>query len=103
MPPDPRVQHLLRRAGFGATSAEATTFGQPGYAAVVPTAGMAGSFSPSTVINDARQRWLFRMVHTRRPLQEKMALFWHNHFATAYSKLAADSGTLQGAKMLAHK
>ena len=45
-------------------------------------------FSPSTVINDARQRWLFRMVHTRRPLQEKMALFWHNHFATAYSKIA---------------
>ena len=22
------------------------------------------------------------MVHTERPLQEKMALFWHNHFAT---------------------
>jgi uncharacterized protein (DUF1800 family) len=46
---------------------------------------------------------MFRMIHTRRPLQEKMALFWHNHFATAYSKLAADSGTLQAAKMLAHK
>jgi uncharacterized protein (DUF1800 family) len=43
------------------------------------------------------------MIHTRRPLQEKMTLFWHNHFATAYSKLAADSGTLQGAKMLSHK
>ena len=23
------------------------------------------------------------MIHSRRPLQEKMALFWHNHFATA--------------------
>ena len=42
------------------------------------------------------------MIHSRRPLQEKMALFWHNHFATAYSKLAAKSGTVQGAKMLAH-
>jgi uncharacterized protein (DUF1800 family) len=43
------------------------------------------------------------MIHTRRPLQEKMALFWHNHFATAYSKLNADSGAVQAAKMLAHK
>jgi hypothetical protein len=42
-------------------------------------------FSPNTDIEDARQRWVFRMIHTRRPLQEKMALFWHNHFATAYS------------------
>jgi len=46
---------------------------------------------------------MFRMIHSRRPLQEKMALFWHNHFATAYSKLVADSGTVQAAKMLAHK
>jgi hypothetical protein len=49
-------------------------------------------FAPDIDIDDARQRWLFRMVHTRRPLQEKMALFWHNHFATAYSKLTNDSG-----------
>ena len=60
-------------------------------------------FAPDIDIEDARQRWLFRMIHSRRPLQEKMALFWHNHFATAYSKLAADSGTTQAAKMLAHK
>jgi len=32
-----------------------------------------------------------------------MTMFWHNHFATAYSKLAADSGTRQAAKMLAAK
>jgi uncharacterized protein (DUF1800 family) len=43
------------------------------------------------------------MIHSRRPLQEKMALFWHNHFATAYSKLVADSGALQAAKMFAYK
>jgi uncharacterized protein (DUF1800 family) len=60
-------------------------------------------FAPDVDIEDARQRWLFRMVHTRRPLQEKMALFWHNHFATAYSKLTNDSGPVQAAKMLAHK
>jgi uncharacterized protein (DUF1800 family) len=62
-----------------------------------------GPFSPNTAIEDARQRWLFRMVHTRRPLEEKMALFWHNHFATAYSKIAGAFGTVQGTKLLALK
>src|SRR5436309_640840 len=28
------------------------------------------------------------MLYTRRPLQEKMTLFWHDHFATANSKVA---------------
>ena len=28
------------------------------------------------------------MLHTDRPLQEKMTLFWHNHFATGYTKVA---------------
>src|SRR5688500_9055507 len=60
-------------------------------------------FAPDVDIDDARQRWLVRMVHTRRPLQEKMALFWHNHFATAYSKLVVDCGAMQAAKLLAHK
>src|SRR5688500_19606678 len=46
---------------------------------------------------------MFRLILTRRPCQEKMTLFWHNHFATAYSKLAVDSGEVQAAKMLAHK
>jgi uncharacterized protein (DUF1800 family) len=35
----------------------------------------------------AKFAWLTRMLYTRRPLQEKMALFWHNHFATANSKV----------------
>ena len=62
-----------------------------------------GQFSPNTDIEDARQRWLFRMVHSQRPLQEKMALFWHNHFATGYSKIAGAFGTIHGTKMMALK
>jgi Protein of unknown function (DUF1800) len=31
--------------------------------------------------------WADRMVATRRPLQEKMALFWHGHFATGEEKI----------------
>ncbi len=33
----------------------------------------------------AMQRWwLRRMIETSRPFEEKMALFWHGHFATSY-------------------
>ncbi len=122
---EPRIEHLLRRAGFGASPAEVAVFaglglrhaidrllnyerladtvdefiGQPGYVGVTSR----GPFSPNTVINDARQRWLFRMVHSRRPLQEKMALFWHNHFATAYSKIAGLVGATEATRMLAAK
>lgn len=60
-----------------------------------------GAFSPNTNIEDARQRWLFRMVHSQRPLQEKMTLFWHQHFATAYGKVAGFGGPIQGTKMMA--
>jgi uncharacterized protein (DUF1800 family) len=59
------------------------------------------SSSPATVINDARQRWLYRMVNSRRPLQEKMALFWHNHFPTAYSKVAGRVGGPDATRMMA--
>ena len=31
--------------------------------------------------------WAERMLDTERPLEEKMALFWHGHFATAESKV----------------
>jgi hypothetical protein len=107
---EPELEHLLRRAGFGASDDEIAEFtrlgllgfpsavgrllnynevpddvdsfiGQPGYVGITAR----GGFAPTTNITDARQRWLFRMVHSQRPLQEKMALFWHNHFATAFS------------------
>jgi len=62
-----------------------------------------GVFSPNSNIVDARQRWLFRMVHTDRPLQEKMALFWHNHFATGYTKVAGALGAAEGTRYMAAK
>lgn len=31
-----------------------------------------------------RRAWLQRMVETKRPLQEKLALFWHGHFACSF-------------------
>jgi uncharacterized protein (DUF1800 family) len=122
---DSQVDHLLRRAGFGVSPADVTTFQDMAFGDAVAhlvdyearpddADGRIGRpdhvqvstrdlFAPDIDIDDARQRWLFRMIHSRRPLQEKMALFWHNHFATAYSKLAGDSGAKQAAKMLALK
>src|SRR5579871_510941 len=120
-----QIEHLLRRAGFGARSDELDLYGamslsqavdtlvnydevvddvdsfigQPGYVGMTIT----GAFSPQSNIAHARQRWLFRMVHTDRPLQEKMTLFWHNHFATGYTKIAGALGTTEGARYLAAK
>lgn len=33
--------------------------------------------------------WTLKLITTRRPLQEKMTVFWHNHFATSAEKVAA--------------
>ena len=110
---DPAIAHLLRRAGFGYFPAEGEYFsrmslsaaidmlvdfdqmkdtvdsfiGTPGYLGTVSR----GPFQPNSRVSDTRQRWLFRMVHSPRPLQEKMALFWHNYFATGYDKSQAHS------------
>ncbi|HVU64304.1 MAG TPA: DUF1800 domain-containing protein [Phycisphaerales bacterium] len=35
-------------------------------------------------MRDIQHWWLKRMVETPRPLEEKMTLFWHGHFATSY-------------------
>ena len=122
---DRQIEHLLRRAGFGARPDELTTYGalsinqavsallgyesvpdavdsligKPGYINMTVT----GQFLPQGNINHARQRWLFRMVHTDRPLQEKMTLFWHNHFATGYNKIAGALSAAEGARYLAAK
>ena len=120
---DRLLEHVLRRLAFGASAADLVRYsglspaavieqllnyeqapnsvddniGKPEYVSVTTR----GQFSPNTVINDARQRELFRMVHSQRPLQEKMALFWHNHFATAFSKINGTFGSVHGTKMMA--
>jgi len=36
---------------------------------------------------EIRRWWFTRLVHSRRQFEEKMTLFWHNHFATSSSKV----------------
>ncbi len=122
---DPLIEHLLRRAGFGASPAEIQTYSDLGYPAALDRVinyesvfdnvddligepgyvGMTivGPFTPATNIAHARQRWLFRMVHTPRPLQEKMTLFWHNHFATAFSKISGTITASDATRVMASK
>src|SRR5688500_17284729 len=38
-------------------------------------------------LQDLRHWWLQRMVSGPRPLQEKLTLFWHGHFATSAQKV----------------
>src|SRR3954463_687950 len=122
---DRHIEHLLRRAGFGARPDELSLYGamsinqavgalvdyqsvpdtvdtlisKPGYLGTTAT----GPFSPKSNVNHARQRWLFRTIPSDRPLQEKMTLFWHNHFATGYNKIAGALGAAEAARYLAAK
>jgi uncharacterized protein (DUF1800 family) len=98
------VAHLLRRAGFGANPAEILAAAEQGKQAIAHNL-IAYDQIPETAppppasINDAKSRspddlaawWLTRMISTQRPLQEKMTLFWHGHFATALSKVGQPS------------
>jgi len=120
-----QFEHLLRRSGFGARPDELETYFKlsftgavdrlvnyeqlpddvddkmfkPGFVGITTR----GQFAPTSNIVDARQRWLFRMIHSDRPLQEKMTVFWHNHFATGYTKVAGTLGAADGARYMAAK
>jgi uncharacterized protein (DUF1800 family) len=83
------ARHLLRRAGFGAPLDEVDRLVNAGM-----TRGEAAdelldftpsNFRPNAARDDrdkAHNKWLKYMVKTRFPLQEKLVLFWHDHFAT---------------------
>lgn len=38
-------------------------------------------------IDDLKSWWHYRMLHSANPLREKLALCWHNHFATSDAKV----------------
>jgi uncharacterized protein (DUF1800 family) len=96
------IAHLYRRAGFGLPPEELKAQAKKGFAACVEELlhpekikdpledrlkEMVGEVFDLTVIEDAQAWWLYRMIHTQRALEEKMALFWHMHFATANGKV----------------
>jgi uncharacterized protein (DUF1800 family) len=88
------VRRLWWRAGFGATEAEARHWAAQGKAKAVGHLLSGGSSkltgpAPAMPIDPVNEWghdalwWLDRMVRTGRPLDEKMTLFWADHFACA--------------------
>ena len=97
------MAHLMRRAGFGASRDELEARVARGYDATVedllyPEAQEPVDFyeflryfplqwKPDTLDGIGQSGWVWRMINTRAPLQEKMCLFWHQIFATGVSKV----------------
>src|SRR5579862_3413769 len=91
------VAHLLRRAGFGASPSELEVYAAKGYEAVVDDLlhperfpeiddDFVARYFDGEGLNVRAGAWIYRMINSRRPLEEKMALFWHHVFATAWYK-----------------
>jgi uncharacterized protein (DUF1800 family) len=96
-----RACHLLRRAGFGPTDKMLGAMLKQSPSDAVdslfafdvaddPFNGMIeqmeGLFNLNQV-ESVQRWWIYRMLNTPRPLQEKLALFWHNRFATSAAKV----------------
>ncbi len=92
------VAHLMRRAGFGATPAELDVLTRektyedivddlihPERFPVIDTSLMDRYYGGELVAIHVG-KWLYRMVNTQRPLEEKMALFLHHIFPVAWGK-----------------
>ena len=98
------MAHLMRRTGFGASRAELEEYVAKGYDATVeelidpPVEHSAGKtamllrYQPACLLPGGgaipgQFNWMFHMITTQRPLEEKMALFWHHVFATGNNKV----------------
>ena len=96
------MAHLIRRAGFGANRDDLEIYLARGYSGtvedlLVPEQAMALEddlafryvpyFRMGTGIPSFQSYWMYRMITTQRPLEEKMTLFWHHIFATSHSKM----------------
>lgn len=95
-----KCAHLLRRFGLGASEAEIDFYLRDGLNGAVDrllddSIDDGFSLTPEAFVNDKGRLpmpvvvglWTSRMLMTRRPLHEKMTLFWHDHFATSASKV----------------
>lgn len=94
------LAQLLRRAGFGFTPKEFKYYQSLGYDGTldellhpqkVDNSQLEKAITEQnfdfTNPSDLRRWWLYRMVFTKRPLEEKMTLFLHGHFATSDRKV----------------
>ena len=93
------MAHLMRRAGFTATRDELEEYVAMGYEAKVED--LLHPKDPNNMPDDVYRRislahdegaslggadWMRRMITTRCPLEDKLALFFHGLFAVGYAK-----------------
>ena len=97
------MAHLMRRTGFGATREELERRVAQGYEQTVNELLNPDDqepvdiyeflrcfqlqWKPGTLGGIGQAGWVWRMINTKAPLQEKMCLFWHQIFATGVSKV----------------
>lgn len=96
-----RIRHLLRRFGLGASAAEVAFYGEGGYSRALDRLldweGRPDVFQiqPQDLGSDEiplnmrllQSWWYLYFAATSQPLRAKLCLFWHDHFATARSKV----------------
>jgi uncharacterized protein (DUF1800 family) len=101
VPQPAEIAHLLRRAGFGGTPAQISTLAAQPWSTTVDQlldfsaapADTEPAFLTDGNLGDWEKEyrlqhwWLDRMATSTSPLQEKLTLFWHGHFATANYKV----------------
>jgi len=95
------MAHLLRRAGFGSTREELEAYAAKGYEATVeellhpdempdlPTDILRRYILEWRELNNIQINqpyWLYRMINSPRPLEEKICLFWHSILCVGMSK-----------------
>ena len=96
------LAHLMRRVGFGSTLTELKELAEKSYEDTVNNlvyhkeTNWIGEYlirrfdtEASGMINPegSQRRWMYRMVTSDTPLQERMTLFWHGIFATGRNKV----------------
>ena len=96
------IAHLIRRAGFGATYDQLEAYAAKGYEATVEEllrpedqpqlredilfrTNMGWLTGPTTELQ--LTYWFYRMINSKRPLEEKIALFWHGVLCTGQAKV----------------
>ena len=95
------IAHLMRRAGFGATYEELKQRAAKGYEATVEELIFPEkqpdidldlmhrcniAWMDLNSIEPTHDYWIYRMVNSPRPLEEKISLFWHGILCVGYSK-----------------
>jgi uncharacterized protein (DUF1800 family) len=97
------VAHLMRRAAFGAPTWKLEQLAERPYEDLVdelvsidryerPAEDLLERFNLENADEEryawTAKRWYYRMINSPRLLEDKVALMWHNRFATAASKVS---------------